>query len=54
LHPATRGFAASADVYERGRPDYPAAAIDRIVSRLELRSQLARQVTGIATIAGTS
>ena len=37
LHPATRGFAAAADVYERGRPDYPAAAIARIVSRLELR-----------------
>jgi ubiquinone/menaquinone biosynthesis C-methylase UbiE len=90
LHPATRGFAASADVYERGRPDYPAAAIDRIVSRLELRrgrtvldlaagtgkltrllvpsganlialepiremrSQLERQVPGIATIAGTA
>jgi SAM-dependent methyltransferase len=36
LHPATRGFAA-ADVYERGRPDYPAAAIDAIVERLELR-----------------
>ena len=37
LHPATRGFAAAADVYERGRPDYPEAAIARIVSRLELR-----------------
>lgn len=36
LHPATRGFAA-ADVYERGRPDYPAAAIERIVERLGLR-----------------
>ena len=36
LHPATRGFAA-ADVYERGRPDYPAAAIATIVERLELR-----------------
>ena len=36
LHPATRGFAA-ADVYERGRPDYPAAAIARIVERLDLR-----------------
>ncbi|MCW2976144.1 MAG: class SAM-dependent methyltransferase [Actinomycetia bacterium] len=36
LHPATRGFA-DADVYERGRPDYPAAAVARIVSRLELR-----------------
>lgn len=36
LHPATRGFAA-ADVYERGRPDYPAAAVDAIVDRLGLR-----------------
>jgi SAM-dependent methyltransferase len=36
LHPATRGFAA-ADVYERGRPDYPDAAIAKIVERLDLR-----------------
>jgi ubiquinone/menaquinone biosynthesis C-methylase UbiE len=36
LHPATRGFA-GADVYERGRPGYPAAAVERIVSRLDLR-----------------
>jgi SAM-dependent methyltransferase len=36
LHPSTRGFA-SADLYERGRPDYPAAAVERIVSRLDLR-----------------
>jgi ubiquinone/menaquinone biosynthesis C-methylase UbiE len=36
LHPATRGFTA-ADVYERGRQEYPAAAIDKIVERLELR-----------------
>ena len=36
LHPATRGFAA-ADVYERGRPNYPAAAIARIIDTLELR-----------------
>ena len=36
LHPATRGFAA-ADVYERGRPDYPAAAVAAIVGRLGLR-----------------
>jgi SAM-dependent methyltransferase len=90
LHPATRGFAAAADAYERGRPDYPAAAIARIVSRLELRggrtvldlaagtgkltrllvpsganlialepvremrSQLERQVPGVATLAGTA
>jgi SAM-dependent methyltransferase len=36
LHPATRGFSA-ADVYERGRPDYPAAAVAAIVDRLGLR-----------------
>jgi SAM-dependent methyltransferase len=36
LHPATRGFSA-ADVYERGRPSYPAAAVDAIVDRLDLR-----------------
>lgn len=36
LHPATRGFAA-AELYERGRPDYPAAAIERLVERLGLR-----------------
>jgi SAM-dependent methyltransferase len=36
LHPATRGFAA-ADVYERGRPGYPPAAIEKIVEQLELR-----------------
>jgi SAM-dependent methyltransferase len=36
LHPATRGFA-TADVYERGRPGYPAAAVARIVSGLDLR-----------------
>jgi len=37
LHPATRGFAA-ADVYERGRPDYPQAAVDRLVAELDLRA----------------
>ena len=36
LHPSTRGFT-GADVYERGRPDYPAAAIAQIVDRLDLR-----------------
>ena len=36
LHPATSGFA-GADVYERGRPSYPAAAVERIVSALDLR-----------------
>jgi SAM-dependent methyltransferase len=48
LHPATRGFADAA-VYERGRPDYPAAAVQRIVERLDLRP--ARTVLDLA--AGT-
>ena len=38
LHPATRGFGLAAEMYERGRPDYPAAAIDLLVERLDLRS----------------
>jgi ubiquinone/menaquinone biosynthesis C-methylase UbiE len=37
LHPATRGFGLAADAYERGRPDYPASAIDWLVERLDLR-----------------
>lgn len=37
LHPATRGFGAAAAAYERGRPDYPAAAVRRLVARLDLR-----------------
>jgi len=37
IHPAARGFALAADMYERGRPDYPAAATRRLVERLDLR-----------------
>jgi SAM-dependent methyltransferase len=37
LHPATRGFQLAADAYERGRPDYPAAAIEWLAERLDLR-----------------
>ncbi len=33
---AASGFASSADAYERGRPSYPAEAIDRIASDLGL------------------
>ena len=37
LHPmAAAGFGAAAEAYERGRPDYPAAAIDALVERLEI------------------
>jgi SAM-dependent methyltransferase len=38
LHPATRGFGLAADAYERGRPDYPAAAVDWLVERFDLRA----------------
>jgi SAM-dependent methyltransferase len=37
LHPATKGFA-EAERYERGRPDYPQAAVDAIVSEFDLRA----------------
>jgi SAM-dependent methyltransferase len=37
LHPATRGFALAAEAYERGRPDYPAAAVAWLVERFDLR-----------------
>jgi SAM-dependent methyltransferase len=37
LHPATRGFGLAADAYERGRPDYPVAAIEFLAERLGLR-----------------
>ena len=38
IHPAAaRGFDASADLYERARPDYPPDAVAAIVDRLDLR-----------------
>ena len=36
LHPATRGFEDAGERYERGRPDYPPAAIEWLLARLEL------------------
>ena len=36
LDPATRGFARTADAYERGRPDYPDAAVDWLCSELAI------------------
>ncbi len=37
IHPAARaGFAAGAEVYERARPDYPAAALELLERELEL------------------
>jgi SAM-dependent methyltransferase len=38
IHPwAAAGFGSAAEAYERGRPDYPAAAIDFLAERLDLR-----------------
>jgi SAM-dependent methyltransferase len=34
IHPSARGFARSPDAYERGRPDYPAAAVDWLCDEL--------------------
>ena len=45
LHPATRGFTA-ADVYERGRPDYPVAAVERIIFRTGFFRQKAKSIQG--------
>jgi SAM-dependent methyltransferase len=37
LHPATKGFGLAAEMYERGRPDYPQPAIELLAERLDLR-----------------
>ena len=34
---AARGFTAGVDSYERSRPDYPAAAVEALVTRMDLR-----------------
>lgn len=36
LHDAARGFAATADLYQRARPDYPPAALDALWEALRL------------------
>jgi SAM-dependent methyltransferase len=34
MHPAARGFDTSGERYDRGRPDYPDAAVDRLLEAL--------------------
>jgi SAM-dependent methyltransferase len=34
MHPAARGFDTSGERYDRGRPDYPDEAVDRLVAEL--------------------
>lgn len=36
LHPATRGFDTAGERYERGRPEYPAGAVDWLLAQLGL------------------
>src|SRR5580658_1043506 len=36
VHPDVAGFATSAEAYERGRPDYPTAAVDWIFEQAGL------------------
>ena len=36
LHPSTSGFDRGAEVYDRARPGYPAALVDRLVDELGL------------------
>lgn len=36
LHDAARGFERAADAYDRGRPEYPSAAVSLVVSALRL------------------
>jgi hypothetical protein len=36
VHPAARGFDSGAEAYERGRPDYPSAALAHLATGLHL------------------
>jgi SAM-dependent methyltransferase len=51
LHPATRGFETAGDRYERGRPDYPPAAVDWLVAQLGMATRGRARVLDIG--AGT-
>jgi SAM-dependent methyltransferase len=51
LHPATRGFEAAGERYERGRPEYPPAAVDWLVAQLGLAARPGARVLDIG--AGT-
>jgi SAM-dependent methyltransferase len=51
LHPAIRGFETAGERYERGRPDYPASAIDWLMARLGLAERRDARVLDIG--AGT-
>jgi SAM-dependent methyltransferase len=48
---AAEGFARSADAYERGRPGYPAEAIDVLVSRLPANARVLDLAAGTGALA---
>lgn len=49
LHDAARGFETAADAYERGRPEYPPPAVDRLAAALGLGPGLALLDVGAGT-----
>jgi SAM-dependent methyltransferase len=49
LHGAARGFETAAEAYERGRPDYPPAALDRLAAALGLGARGALLEVGAGT-----
>jgi SAM-dependent methyltransferase len=51
LHPKTCGFDAAAERYERGRPEYPPAAVDWLVAQLGLDTRRGAHVLDVG--AGT-
>jgi SAM-dependent methyltransferase len=51
LYPAIRGFETAGERYERGRPDYPAAAVDWLVAQLDMATE--RRVRVLDIGAGT-
>lgn len=51
LHPATRGFEAAGERYERGRSEYPPAAVDWLVAQLGLAARPGARVLDVG--AGT-
>jgi SAM-dependent methyltransferase len=51
LHPATHGFETAGERYERGRPDYPAAAVDRLLDELGIAERPGARVLDVG--AGT-
>jgi hypothetical protein len=50
IHDAARGFETSADAYERGRPEYPRAAIDLLPRSCGSWRRASRRVAPLAEL----